>query len=120
MTSSPVHERPGERSIPRVHKPAISGVSTALVLLWLFGLVAGVLGPLLIINAGSADATSSVSAGTLWAAMSTTMASLVVVVLACVLLYRRHRDAGIIVMAIVPFASLFVGGLAIVGAKAPF
>lgn len=120
MTSTPVHERPGGRAVPPVQKPSISAATVVLVLVWLVGIVAGVLGPLLIVNGGAATASTTVSGGRLWAAFAAILVGIVIEVSACVLLYRRHRDPGVAVIAVVPFASLLIGGLAILGTKAPF
>ncbi len=105
--------RPGERSVAPFRRPRPSRAGAALMGVWALGGVFGAGAPALLVPPNSDGA----SLGRLLAAFSLTLAGVAVMVLAIVALYRRGRDSGVLVLAVVPTGVLLAGGMMMLGTQ---
>ncbi len=106
-------EAPVARSIAPMRWPKPSGGGLGLFALWVFGGLVGAIAPAFVVS--PADTTASTSA--LLGAFGLTVLGVLIMVVACVLLYRRGRDGAVIILAVVPTGVLLAGGMMLLGTK---
>ena len=104
---------PGERHTAPFRRPEVSGSTLGLVALWLGGAAFGAVAPAFVVP----PTEESASTGALLAAFGLTVVGVVVMVLACLLFYRRARERAVLVFAIVPTGVLLAGGMMLLGTK---
>lgn len=105
--------QPGERSVAPFRRPSPSRPGLALMALWLLGGVIGAGAPALIVPPTSDGA----STGLALLAFSLTVVGVAIMVAACLLLFRRGRDRGVILLAVVPTGVLLAGGFMMLGTQ---
>ena len=105
--------QPGERAVAPFRRPRPSRGGTALMGLWALGGVIGAGAPALIVPPNSDGA----SLPRLLGAFSLTLVGVAIMVLAIVALYRRGRDGGVLVLAVVPTGVLLAGGMMMLGTQ---
>ena len=105
---------PGERSMAPIRWPRMTAAGIALFLLWVVGVVVGVLVPAAIVPPSALSAPGR----DLAAAIGFTVLGVVIMSVAGFMGYRRQRETGVLVSAITPSIALLLGGLAMLGSKA--
>ncbi len=101
------------RSIAPMRWPKPSGGGVGLFALWAVGGLVGALAPALVVRPSDDDASTSALLG----AFGLTVLGVLIMVAACVLLYRRGRDGAVIILAVVPTGVLLAGGMMLLATK---
>ncbi len=104
---------PGERHTAPFRKPQLSGSTLGLVALWLGGVAFGTVAPAFVVP----PTQDSASTSALLTAFGLTVVGVLIMVLACLLLYRRAREGAVLVFAVVPTGVLLAGGMMLLGTK---
>lgn len=106
-------EQAGERRIAPIRWPRPSFGGLATFALWLGGAAFGLVAPALLVSPTSDGA----STGRLLSAFGLTVVGVLIMVVACVVAFRRGRDGAIIIFAVIPTGVLLAGGMMLLGTK---
>ncbi len=106
-------DAPVARSIAPIRWPKPTSGGLSLFALWALGGLFGAIAPAFVVNPSEDDASTSALLG----AFGLTVVGVLIMVAACVLLYRRGRDGSVIIMAVIPTGVLLAGGMMLLGSK---
>lgn len=113
LTPPPRVVEPGERHTAPFRRPTLSRGVLAVAALWLGGAAFATVLPALVVPPASTSATP----GALLGAFSLTAVGVGIMVIACLVLYRRVHERGILILATVPTGVLLAGGFVLLGTK---
>ena len=114
-SAAPQHGHHAPAPAP-IRWPRPAAATVLLLLLWVVGLVVGILGPALVVTPGAATVPTSMAMG----ALGLNVLGFAIMVVAGVLLFRRHREGGLMVFTIVPSGAVLMSGLVMLGTKMQF
>lgn len=104
---------PGERAVAPFRRPQVPRQTVALGALWVLGGLVGTALPALIVPPTS----TGLAVSRVLLAFSLTVVGVAVMAFACLLLYRRTKDRGVLVFALVPTGVLLAGGMMMLGTQ---
>jgi hypothetical protein len=102
-----------ELAQPPIRWPHFNRTSVLTFALWGIGLIVALLIPASIVSPGQTTAT----AGAAWAAFSFTVLGAAIMMITTWWRWRKTRDAGILILGIVPGSAVVVGGIILATAK---
>ena len=104
---------PGERHTAPFRPPMLTRTVAAAAALWLGGAAFATVAPAFVVHPTDDTASPAALAG----AFGLTVVGVLVMVVACLVIYRRERNSGALILAVVPTGVLLAGGVMLLGTK---